>query len=197
MPTNVVLIISLIVLVMLASGSATRAESIDPDNDGSQYAWAENVGWLNAEPLGDGGSGIRVLDDRLDGWMWSENTGWISLGCNNTASCTRTSFGVTNSSGVLAGYAWSENTGWISFSCENTSSCGTADYGVTIDQATGDFSGYAWGENIGWVSFSCENTSSCGTVDFRVKTDVPFLSSDMFADSFESGDTSAWSKTVP
>ncbi len=129
--------------------------------------------------------------------MWSENTGWISLSCINTASCTRTYYGVTNSGGVLAGYAWSENTGWISFACENTSSCGTADYGVTINQGTGEFTGYAWGENVGWVSFSCENTSSCGTVDFRVKTDAPFLSSDIFADGFESGDTTAWSSTVP
>jgi len=181
----------------MVGGSTALAETIDPDDDGSQYAWAENVGWLNAEPLGDGGSGIRVLDNRLDGWMWSENTGWISLSCTNTASCTRTSFGVANASGVLAGYAWSENTGWISFSCENTSSCATADYGVSISQTTGEFSGYAWGENVGWVSFSCDNTSSCGTVDFGVKTDVPFLSSDMFADGFESGNTSAWSSTVP
>ena len=35
------------------------AENIDPDNDDSQYAWAENVGWINAEPGGDGGTASR------------------------------------------------------------------------------------------------------------------------------------------
>ena len=26
------------------------AENIDPDDEGSQYAWGENVGWLNTRP---------------------------------------------------------------------------------------------------------------------------------------------------
>jgi len=185
-----------LISLVLVSTDPMMAESIDPDKNGSQYAWGENVGWLNAEPLSDGGPGIQVLDDRLDGWMWSENTGWISLHCTNTASCTQTSYGVTNASGVLAGYAWSENTGWISFSCENNSSCQTAAFGVSISQTTGEFTGYAWGENIGWVSFSCENTSSCGTVDFRVTTGLSLLP-EIFADGFESADSAAWATSVP
>ena len=39
--------------------TAGFAENIDPDNDGSQYAWGENVGWMNLEPGGDGGPGER------------------------------------------------------------------------------------------------------------------------------------------
>lgn len=135
------------------------AENIDPDNDDSQYAYGENVGWLNAEPLGDGGPGVEVTDTALTGYMWCENIGWINLSPVNYG-------GVFNDgSGNLSGYAWSENGGWISFSCENTDSCDTAaDYGVTIDTATGEFSGFAWGENIGWINFA---QSSGG----RVKTE--------------------------
>ena len=154
---------------MLATLAA--AENIDPDNDGSQYAHTENVGWCNAEPSGNGGPGVQVGDDELSGWMWGENIGWVSLSCKNTLSCATKNYGVTNNgSGTLSGYGWGENVGWLSFSCANTSSCGTASYGVTIDDMTGVFSGYAWGENIGWVSFNCANTGTCGIVDYKVKS---------------------------
>lgn len=142
-----------------------HAENVDPLNDGSQYAWGENIGWLNAEPGGNGGNGITVADNGLSGWLWSENTGWVSLSCSNTASCGTTPYGVTNDAGTLAGFAWAENAGWISFSCTNTASCGTASYGVTIDQGTGVFSGEAWGENVGWIRFS-----STGPQPFQVQT---------------------------
>jgi hypothetical protein len=142
------------------------AENIDPDDDASQHAWGENIGWINAEPEGDGGSGIQVHDDRLTGWMWGENIGWISLSCENRSTCATVDYGVTNNtSGQLGGYAWGENVGWISFSCANTGSCATATYGVQIDPATGEFSGDAWGENVGWIRFA-----STGPVIFRVKT---------------------------
>ena len=96
----------LVILVFLAGGMAA-AENIDPDNDDSQKAWAENVGWINAEPNGDGGDGIQVGDNELSGWMWSENTGWVSLSCKNTLSCATTDYGVLNDgNGVLTGYGW-------------------------------------------------------------------------------------------
>jgi hypothetical protein len=142
------------------------AENVDPDADGSQYAWAENVGWINAEPQGDGGSGVDVTDLALTGWMWGENIGWISLSCQNTSSCGTVDYGVGNDGdGKLTGFAWAENAGWISFSCETTSSCGTAAYGVTIDPFTGEFSGEAWAENLGWIRFA-----SSGANPFRMKT---------------------------
>ena len=34
------------------SSGAALAENIDPADDGSQWAWAENVGWINAEEFG-------------------------------------------------------------------------------------------------------------------------------------------------
>ncbi len=129
------------------------AENIDPNEDGSQYAWGENVGWLNFEP--NTGDGVQVAGYKLTGFVWAENVGWISMSCENTASCGApgVDFGVTNDgSGNLAGFAWGENIGWISFSCDNTASCGTVDYGVTID-TDGAFDGYAWAENIGWINF--------------------------------------------
>jgi hypothetical protein len=132
---------------LLTLAVPVAAENIDPSGNGSQYAWAENVGWINAEPSGNGAVGVQVGDFGLVGWMWAENVGWISLSCTNTNSCATTSYGVRNDGqGVLSGYAWAENLGWINFA--------PATAGVFIDPATGDFSGRAWGENIGWITFA-------------------------------------------
>jgi uncharacterized protein (DUF1330 family) len=137
-------------IVFCASG--THAQNIDPDSNGCQYAWAENVGWINFKPLK--GPGVTVTDTAVTGMAWGENIGWINL------SPTNGNGGVVNDgAGTLSGYAWGENVGWISFSCQNTSTCGTVNYGVFIDPTTGIFSGYAWGENIGWINFS--SSQSC------------------------------------
>ena len=66
-------------LVVGLSSGVALAENVDPDNDGSQYAWGENVGWLNAEPNGEGGPGIEVTDTDLSGFLWGENIGWINF----------------------------------------------------------------------------------------------------------------------
>jgi hypothetical protein len=159
----------MITLMIFLGGKDIFAENIDPYDDGSQYAYGENVGWFNAEPLGDGGPGVEVEDSKLPGYIWAENIGWVSLSCENTSSCGTVDYGVTNDgSGNLAGYAWGENVGWISFVCDNTGSCGTVDYGVAIDPATGDFSGLAWGENIGWITIA-----SGRPVPFGVTTSWP------------------------
>jgi hypothetical protein len=144
------------------------AENIDPYEDGSQFAYGENIGWLNFEPNVPGDPcdyGVTVSDTELTGFVWAENIGWISMSCENTSSCGTVNYGVTNDgSGNLSGYAWAENVGWISFSCGNTSSCGTVDYGVTID-SDGNFDGFAWAENIGWIHFQ-----SAGSVAYKVQT---------------------------
>jgi hypothetical protein len=138
--------------------AAALAENTDPQSDGSQYAYGENVGWLNAEPLGDGGSGVHVGDFELSGWMWGENIGWISLSCANTASCSTVDYGVRNDGGgTLSGVAWGENIGWVNFA--------PATAGVSIDPATGSFSGSAWAENIGWITFA-----SASPIPYGVKT---------------------------
>jgi len=137
--------------LLIATSAMAQSENIDPDGDGHQYAWGENVGWLNAEP--DGGNGASVADFALTGWLWGENIGWVSLSCTNTSVCGATQYGVANDgSGQLSGFAWSENSGWINFApstCAGDPTCG-----VKIDPATGYFSGRAWGENIGWITFS-------------------------------------------
>ncbi|MHC4659081.1 MAG: hypothetical protein ACYS83_07890 [Planctomycetota bacterium] len=146
--------------------SVAPAENIDPNEDGSQYAYGENVGWMNFEP--SQGDGAHVSQTQLTGYVWAENIGWISLSCENTASCGTVNYGVINDgSGNLSGYAWSENAGWISFSCENTGSCGTVDYGVTIE-VDGNFSGYAWGENIGWINFNSASLFGYGVKACKV-----------------------------
>ena len=130
------------------------AENIDPNDAGDQYAWSENAGWVNTEPLGQGGPGLTVTSSAVTGYAWAENVGWMSLSCENTSSCDAVNFGVKNDGhGSLSGYAWGENIGWISFSCVNTASCESVDYGVAVDPETGQFSGHAWGENVGWMSF--------------------------------------------
>ncbi|MBZ5640337.1 MAG: hypothetical protein LAO51_16470 [Acidobacteriia bacterium] len=155
--------LALAVFFAAVSSTLTAADNIDPGNNGLRYAYAENVGWLNAKPTVGGDPGVQVGDSELSGWIWGENTGWISLSCKNDLSCGTANYGVRNDGhGVLSGYAWAENVGWVNF--------GPSTSGVTIDPATGDFSGYAWGENIGWISFNCANTASCATTAYKVRT---------------------------
>jgi hypothetical protein len=118
-----------------------RAENIDPYKDGSQYAYGENIGWINFEPSAT--EGVHVDSNNLDGFIWAENIGWINL--------SPSTGGVANDgSGNLSGYAWGENVGWINFDPNVPGD--SNDYGVTID-SDGNFDGYAWGENIGWLNF--------------------------------------------
>jgi hypothetical protein len=141
-------IAGLTVLAALVLVGVTRAsaENMDPDDAQRQFAWAENLGWINLEPRGDGGPGVEVADFELTGWMWSENVGWISLSCKNRSTCHVVDYGVKNDgAGNLSGYAWAENVGWINFSPRFG--------GVTIDPATGEFAGEAWSENAGWIRF--------------------------------------------
>lgn len=148
----------------LMSATLAAAENIDPGNDDSgQYAWAENVGWINAEPNSNGGDGVQVDDFALTGWLWAENFGWVSLSCQNTSSCGTTDYGVANDgAGNLSGYAWAEDAGWVNFAPSTSS--------ASIDPNSGEFSGYLWSENVGWVSLSCSSTGTCGTVDYGIKT---------------------------
>ncbi len=120
--------------------SSQAAENINPASDDSQYAYSENIGWLNGEPLGNGGPGLEVQKGMLTGYIWSENIGYINLH-------PALGGGVVNDGkGQLSGYAWGENIGWINFRPTTG--------GVTIDPKTGVFSGFAWGENIGWIQFN-------------------------------------------
>ncbi|HUT29490.1 MAG TPA: hypothetical protein VMX13_06845 [Sedimentisphaerales bacterium] len=132
------------------------AENIDPCDDDSQYAWAENVGWVNFEPnRPEPNVGATVADHNVSGFVWSENIGWINLwpkfgGVANDAN------------GRLSGYAWGENVGWINFRPAVPSDVNC--YGVTIN-SEGNFDGWAWGENIGWI-----HLKSSAPVAYKVQT---------------------------
>ncbi len=113
--SRVVLVAALTLIVGLGVAVAF-AENIDPFDTGDQYAWGENVGWLNAEPANCSDCGVEVTDSNLTGYMWGENIGWVSLGCENTGSCGTQDYGVDkDGAGNLSGYAWGENVGWINF----------------------------------------------------------------------------------
>jgi len=134
--------LAIFAMAISALATVASAENIDPYDNSSQYAYGENVGWLNFEP--SEGPGVTVSDANLIGYVWAENIGWINLWPENYG-------GVGNDgAGNLSGYAWGENVGWINF--DPVVSGDPTDYGVKID-GNGNFSGWAWGENIGWINF--------------------------------------------
>jgi hypothetical protein len=157
MKLNNVLKIIGICTVLLFLPKLVYGENIDPSDDDSQYAYGENVGWLNFEP--NEGPGVKVSDVNLTGYVWAENIGWIILDPNDADPNT----GVSNDgTGLLTGLAWGENVGWINF---NPKVPGDPNhYGVTIGH-DGNFAGWAWGENIGWIHFS-----STAPVAYKVQT---------------------------
>ena len=75
-PDKIVLAIVLLAMLLFCINSV-QSENIDPDDDGSQFAYGENVGWLNFEP--NKGPGVTVSDSNLAGFIWAENVGWINL----------------------------------------------------------------------------------------------------------------------
>lgn len=126
--------------------------NIDPESNGSQYVYGENVGWINLKP--SFGPGVTVTDSEVRGYAWGQNIGWINLSPSGG--------GVANDGkGHLSGYAWGENVGWIKFAPTGG--------GVAINPVTGEFSGYAWGENIGWINFG--QTAGHAKTSWRGATD--------------------------
>ena len=143
-------IITVLLAILLLLANFASAENIDPNDDDSQYAYSENVGWLNFEPNVAGPNvGATVTSEKLTGFIWAENIGWLNLDPNDTDPDT----GITNDgAGNLSGFAWAENVGWLNFDPNVPGD--PNHYGVTID-GFGDFDGWAWGENIGWIHFQC------------------------------------------
>lgn len=118
--------------------------------DESQYAWGENIGWLNFKPASGSAS---VTDVKLSGYAWNDIVGWINL------SPSASVYVANDGEGDLSGYAWSSTLGWIDFD------------GVSIG-SDGVFTGYASVESdSSQISFNCTNTSSCASASFRVETD--------------------------
>jgi hypothetical protein len=147
--------VPLIAGILLMSVSLALAENMDPYDDGSQYAYGLNIGWLDFEP--NEGPGVTVSGAMLSGYVWGENIGWINL--------SPVYGGVVNDgTGLLSGYAWGQNVGWINFNPKVPAD--PTHYGVTIDD-NGNFDGWAWGQNIGWICFQ-----SSAPVAYKVRTCV-------------------------
>ena len=63
--------------ILMFCATFIYGENIDPYDDGFQYAYGENVGWINFEPS-NGGVTIDS-DGNFDGRAWGENIGWINF----------------------------------------------------------------------------------------------------------------------
>ncbi|MBN2269319.1 MAG: hypothetical protein JXN61_01820 [Sedimentisphaerales bacterium] len=175
-----------IAAVLLLSGAfaiggiiVPPTENIDPLEDDSQYAYGENIGWLNFEP--SEGPGVTVNESSVSGYVWAQNIGWINL--------SPAAYGgvFNDGTGVLSGYAWGQNVGWINFN--PTVPDDPTHYGVIID-ADGNFAGWAWGQNIGWIHFQ-----SAIPVAYKVQTSwVPTGSTPVCVVDFNdlSGFCGAW-----
>ena len=141
----------------VAVSSNTNSAAISTNNN-DQYAYGENIGWLNFAATN---GNVRILPDHLEGYVWGENIGWIRLGTHSAggthtyANDAAATYGVNrnSSTGVLSGYAWGENIGWIKFDATGGS--------ATLSSA-GDFTGAVWAENIGWIKLNgtAQNNSS-------------------------------------
>ena len=160
--------------VGLLIGSVQAATTIDP---ASPYAYAANIGWINAEA--DTANGAVIGQAFCSGTMYSANCGWIALGdgtpVNGIAyqNSSAIDFGVNHDGlGNLTGYAYGANIGWITF--EQT-------YGQPqVDLVTGDLSGYAYGANVGWIRLDGLKTLSLA---------APDSDADGMADAWELGHT--------
>jgi hypothetical protein len=90
------------VLPRIVDAAVAPGGNVDPNNDGSHFAYGENIGWINFKPAF--GDGVTVTDAAVTGFAWGENVGWINF------------TGVfIDPTGHLSGFAWGENVGFISF----------------------------------------------------------------------------------
>jgi len=157
------LLASLVAGAMLTvSGIATADTNVTA---GNEFAWGENIGWLNWRDANGGTDGVKHCSAHLRGWIWAENVGWINTGNgplsgNAYSNADASDFGVNVlPNGDLEGFAWGENIGWINF--DTTSA---APDHARYDANAGRFRGYAWGENVGWINLDDGNHWVCAIV---------------------------------
>ncbi len=120
-------------------------------NAANKFAYAANLGWLDAR--GDTNNGAVIGEYVCSGNLYSANIGWISLGSGSPANQIQyqnnssTDCGVNHDgAGNLSGYAYGANIGWIQF--EQT-------YGKPkVDLFTGKLGGSVYSANCGWISLS-------------------------------------------
>src|SRR5439155_124081 len=54
-------------LAIIAFAGVVLAENIDPFNNGSQYAWGENIGWISFSDTSPVAYQVQTSDDDADG----------------------------------------------------------------------------------------------------------------------------------
>lgn len=140
---NKTVLFKILFLIILFSPLKVMASITDGTIlSGSEYAWGENVGWIN---LGTVEGDVHITNTAVTGYMWDSIYGWVNLSPTGSGV-------VNNGEGVLSGFAWSAGAGFIDFS------------GVTIN-TSGKFTGQAQGAIYGRINFDC---STCNVVtDWR------------------------------
>jgi hypothetical protein len=131
----------------LPSPSCWAATSI---NNGNQFGWGANIGWVNWR--GDTNNGAVIGEYVCSGDIYAANVGWINLGNGaplngiQYQNASANDFGV-NQDGVgnLRGYAYAANVGWISF--ENQGA-------PRVDLQSGQLTGWIYSANCGWIGLS-------------------------------------------
>jgi hypothetical protein len=137
-----------------------------------QYAWGENIGWVNFRAHVTAQPGERppttIGSMALSGFAWGENVGWINLG--DGMNTDPNAHGViVDGSGNMSGYAWGENIGWVNFGT-NFDMVPEPDR-PKVNLSTGELSGYLWGENVGWIALNW--TEQAGMTDGMVAAEAP------------------------
>lgn len=160
---------------LLAGAATLSAQSTI--NATNRYAYAANLGWLDAR--GDTTNGVVVGEYVCSGYAYAANVGWINFGSGAAANRiyysngTATDFGVNqDGTGRLRGYAYGANIGWVNF--EDTGN-------PVVNLKTGELSGYAYSANCGWINL--------GQFTAAVVTDVirrgPSTSADGIPDAWK------------
>lgn len=168
---------------------------IAPDviSSNNRFAWNENTGWIDLNPIG---GGVIVGNNSLQGFAWSETFGWIRMnseaidpeigivdsGANQITEDAIGSYAVSNDgTGVLSGKAHIESTGEFLYFDGTTfeddgGTLGSDPINVSIsitpDEEKGHFNGRGWSDSIGWVSFGWEEIMSDTGMPEADATDV-------------------------
>jgi hypothetical protein len=91
---------------------------------------------------------VKADGQELQGYVYSDTAGWISLNCQNTNSCNKIDYKVSeDGNGVLSGFGYSQNNEWINFNPNFG--------GASIDLVDG-LSGYVFGQQNGWIKIENE-----------------------------------------
>jgi len=142
--------LSFLALLLAVAASAQAQSTINATN---KYAYAANLGWVNAR--GDATNGVVIGEYVCSGYAYAANVGWINFGSGTAANgiyysnASATDFGVNqDGTGRLRGYAYGANIGWINFGDTGN---------PAVNLLTGELSGYVYSANCGWISLKDTN----------------------------------------